>query len=203
MADPQFQSMWHYKSAWEGCAVPGLVGLDGPEKIRVSCERLRGAALIIADLRDNAGFTKAMEAAYGLIPPSARRYTVSPSLELIWAGPGKWLALSDDLLIASSLSKALSGHATVSDQSGSRGFLCISGCKARDMLAKGLGVDLHPSSFGASHTALSSIAHMNVHIWQIDEAPSYRLAVARSMAASFWAWLAAAGSEFGLVISNG
>jgi len=203
MADPQFQSTWRYKGAWEGCVIPGPVDLDGPEKISISCEGPRGAALIIANPRDDARFAQAMTAAFGLTPPPAQRYVASPALELIWAGPGKWLALSDNLLIAGSISKALGGHAAVSDQSGSRGILQISGGKARRMLSKGLAIDLHPSSFRAGHAALSSIAHMNVHIWQTDEVPSYKLAVARSMAASFWAWLAAAGSEFGLVITRG
>jgi sarcosine oxidase subunit gamma len=70
------------------------------------------------------------------------------------------------------------------------------------VFAKGLALDLHPRNFRSGDVALSSVAHIDMHIWQTDEVPSFKLAVARSMAASFWAWLVHAGSEFGLSVDE-
>jgi sarcosine oxidase subunit gamma len=198
MASPLAQSLWQYKSAWDGLAVAGTIGRQDGSQITVIPSQAFGAALIIAGLDGEEQLASAMQAAYGLVPPPARRAATGSSLELIWAGPGKWLALSQDFMIASSLSKALQGVAAVSDQSGSYGLLTISGGNAPRMLGKGLALDLHPKKFKPGDAALSPAAHINVHIWQTDEVPSFKLAVARSMAASFWAWLVHAGSEFGL-----
>jgi sarcosine oxidase subunit gamma len=200
MANPHVQSLWQYKSAWDGLAVAGTIGSEHGDKIGITPLEGLGAALIIADPDGKERLANAMAAAYDLAPPGAMRAVAGSSLDLIWAGPGKWLALSQDFMIASSLTKVLRGVAAVSDQSSSFGLLAISGEKARDMFAKGLALDLHPKKFKPGDTALSPIAQINMHIWQTDDGPSFKLAVPRSMAASFWAWLVHAGSEFGLNI---
>jgi methylglutamate dehydrogenase subunit D len=198
MANPHVQSPWRHKSAWDGLAVAGTIGCEHGEEIRVTPLDAFGAALIIAGPGGGEQLAGATKAAYGLVPPPARRTAAGSPFDLIWAGPGKWLAISQNFMIAESLAKILQGLAAVSDQSGSYGLLTISGGKARNMFAKGLALDLHPKKFKPGDAALSTIAHINVHIWQTDEVPSFKLAVARSMAASFWAWLVHAGSEFGL-----
>jgi len=198
MANPRFQSAWRYKGAWDGIAVAGTIGCDRDEKIRISPAGLFGAAMIIAKPNDDGLLASAMSAAYGIMLPPPRRFASHSAFDLIWAGPNRWLALSSDFMIASTLSTAVGGHAAISDRSGSLAMLAISGKKARDMFAKGLAVDLHPRKFKPGDAALSSIAHVDVHLWQTNEAPSYKLVVPRSMAASFWEWLIHAGSEFGL-----
>ncbi len=74
----------------------------------------------------------------------------------------------------------------------------IAGPKARDTLAKGLPIDLHQQVFQPGDTALTVVAHINVHIWQVDDAPTYDLAVFRSYAASFCEFITSAASEFGI-----
>jgi sarcosine oxidase subunit gamma len=44
---------------------------------------------------------------------------------------------------------------------------------------------------------------MGVQIWQVDDAPSYDLAIFRSVSASFWRWLTASAAEFGYQVANG
>jgi sarcosine oxidase subunit gamma len=200
MANPPVQSLWQNKSPWDGLAVAGTIGRQHGGKINVTPLETFGAALIIVRPDGEMQLANAIVAAFDLAPPPARRAVAGSSFDLIWAGPGKWLVLSQDFTIASSLTKVLQDLAAVSDQSGSFGFLAISGGKVRNMFAKGLALDLHPQKFKPGDTALSPIAQINVHIWQTDEVPSFKLAVPRSMAASFWAWLVHAGSEFGLNI---
>jgi methylglutamate dehydrogenase subunit D len=201
MAKQAAHSTWRYKSAWDGLAVAGTIGNQRGSKIRVAPLEEFGAALIIAGPGGDKQLAIAMKAAYGLALPPARRIATSHAFDLIWAGPGKWLAISRDFRIANSLAKALQRVAAVSDHSGSYGILAISGEKTRDMFAKGLAFDLHPKMFKPGDAALSIIAHVNVHIWQTDEIPSFTLAVPRSMAASFWAWLVHAGSGFSLDVA--
>jgi heterotetrameric sarcosine oxidase gamma subunit len=86
----------------------------------------------------------------------------------------------------------------VTDQSDARALVRIHGREARAMLAKGLSIDLHPSVFAAGHAATTNLAHVTVQIWQMDDAPTYMLAVPRSFATGVWSFLTAASGEYGL-----
>ena len=67
----------------------------------------------------------------------------------------------------------------------------------RDVLAKGVPVDLHPNVFKPGDVANTQIAYVGVQIDMLDGAPTYQLAAPRSMAGTFWSWLAASAAEFG------
>ena len=58
-------------------------------------------------------------------------------------------------------------------------------------------IDLHPRAFKPGDVALTIAAHIGVQLWQVDEAPTYEIAVPRSLARSLWAWLSASAAEFG------
>jgi methylglutamate dehydrogenase subunit D len=123
------------------------------------------------------------------------------SLNFIWAGPGRWLARTSAQTGASleaMLRGELSGVASVINQTDGRCVFRISGANLREVLAKGLPIDLDPRAFGPGDTALSLIGHINVHFWQVDRAPTYDFAVPRSFAASFCEWLFAAAASHGL-----
>ena len=49
---------------------------------------------------------------------------------------------------------------------------------------------------------MTAIAHIGVQLWQLDDAPTYELAVPRSMAKSFWTWFSASAAEFGLAVAG-
>jgi sarcosine oxidase subunit gamma len=76
----------------------------------------------------------------------------------------------------------------------------LSGPHARDVLAKGLPIDLDPRAFPLGSAATSAIAHMGVQLWQLDDTRSYDLAIFRSVSQSFWSWLSASAAEFGYVV---
>ena len=42
---------------------------------------------------------------------------------------------------------------------------------------------------------------MGVQLWQVDEAPSYDIALFRSVSASFWRWLTSSAAEFGYEVT--
>lgn len=118
-------------------------------------------------------------------------------MAFVWAGPRQWLVTSDVFkndALTTELRRITGNLASVSDQSDGRALLRLSGSRVRDFLAKGLPIDLHPREFRKGHVAMSAIAHINVHIWQVDDEPTYELALSRSYAHSFWEWLVASSS---------
>ena len=128
------------------------------------------------------------------------------SLNFIWAGPGRWLAGTSAQTGASleaMLRKELSGVASVINQTDGRCVFRIGGGPSvREVLAKGVPIDLDPRVFSPGDTALTLVGHINVHLWQVDPAPTYDFAVPRSFAASFCEWLIAAAASHGLIIRS-
>ncbi len=108
--------------------------------------------------------------------------------------------------LAPSLRDALGGTAAVVDQSSGYAVLRVTGPKVRETLAKGVPLDLHPGVFKPDDTAVTLVAHMGVVIWRRQDGPEgavFELAVFRSLAESFWHWLAESSAEFGLTVKAG
>jgi sarcosine oxidase subunit gamma len=189
---------WQPRGAWEGHVSAGRFGLLGGEPgVHVTLLEGLGLATLIGCDERRAELTAALSSGYGVdLPEMPRRHTVR-DFDLIWAGPDQWLVVSADRAIAAQLAGDLDQVAAVSDQSDARAVLRLTGPRARDVLAKGCPLDLHPRAFRPGDAALTAIAHVGVHLWQIDGRPTYDLAVFRSMAASFSSWLLAAAAEFG------
>lgn len=108
--------------------------------------------------------------------------------KMIPTGPGTWLAEGDAELLA----VRLAGLAYVSDQSGGYIVHRVAGPATRALLQKGVAIDLDPTAFGPGSAAVTVIAHIGVILWQVDDAPTYDLALFRSFAGSFQHWVSAA-----------
>ena len=80
---------------------------------------------------------------------------------------------------------ATSDLGAVVDQSHGRCGLRLSGLHARQVMAKNTAIDLHPRAFGPGRCAMTSVAHMNATVIQVDDTPTYDLFVIRSLARSF------------------
>jgi methylglutamate dehydrogenase subunit D len=165
------------------------------------CDDL-GLATVIARKGQTGALTARVQALYGITLPTGPRRVAEGKLAFIGMGPSQWLAVeqgsADPQVFATKLTKDLAGLASTSDQSDARAVIRASGPAARKALAKGLPVDLHPRVFGPGDAALTQIALIGAHIWQIDEAPTYDIAVFRSLAGSFADWLIASAAEFGI-----
>ena len=137
--------------------------------------------------------------------PDGSRVAHGKAVSFVGYGPGQWLAVSESLAneaLAGDLAQRLGDLASISDQSGGRTVLRLSGPRARDVLAKGLPIDLHPRAFGPGSAATSTISLMGVQLWQVDDAPTYDIALFRSLSASFWRWLTASAAEFGYEVTT-
>jgi sarcosine oxidase subunit gamma len=193
-------------SALAGLAVPGRYGKRGGEPGVVIAERSGlGLATVAARKGQGGALKEAVASAYGVALPDNARVVQGDRVSFVGYGPGQWLAVSDSLAgetLARDLAQRLKGLASISDQSGGRTVLRVSGTRARDVLAKGLPIDLHPSVFSPGSAATSTISLMGVQLWQVDDAPSYDVALFRSVSASFWRWLTASAAEFGYDITT-
>jgi sarcosine oxidase subunit gamma len=193
-------------SALAGLAVPGRFGKpDGEPGVVIEERTGFGLATVAARKGQAEALKRAVSSAYGVELPESSRAVHGPSVSFIGYGPGQWLALSETLgneTLARDLGERLRGLASISDQNGGRTVLKVSGPSARAVLAKGLPIDLHPRAFGPGDAATSTISLMGVQVWQVDDAPTYRIALFRSVSASFWHWLTASAGEFGYEVTS-
>jgi len=194
------------KSALAGIAPLGRHGRSYGEPGVVISERIGLGLATVAARRGKAeALSQAVASAYGAELPSSSRVARGSNVGFIGYGPGQWLAVSESLAgeaLARDLSAKLQGLASISDQSGGRTVLRISGAHARDVLAKGLPIDLDPRAFPLGSAATSAISHMGLQLWQLDDTRSYDLAIFRSVSESFWSWLTASAAEFGYVVED-
>jgi sarcosine oxidase subunit gamma len=161
-------------------------------------------ATVLAGRGSEAALVACVKEAFGLELPTTPRRAASGAVAFVWAGPGHWLAIGEGEAghrFEARLRESLAGLASIADQSDGRAVLRLAGSRARDTLAKGLPVDLDPAVMQPGCALVSAIAHIGVHLWQLDDAPTYDCAIARSYAVSFWHWLETAAAEYGLTVA--
>jgi methylglutamate dehydrogenase subunit D len=182
----------------------GHHGAVRPARLAV-CERTDLALASVIARRGTEGALAAKVAdAFSLALPMTPHRAEAGGVAFVWAGPGQWLATSEGEpghRFETRLRSALAGLASVCDQSDGRAVLHIAGPRARDLFAKGLPVDLDPNVMQPGAALVSAIAHIGVHLWQLDTLPTYECAVSRSYAHSFWHWLEASAAEYGLTVA--
>jgi heterotetrameric sarcosine oxidase gamma subunit len=112
--------------------------------------------------------------------------------QVSWNGPNSWMIVASDEEsgrapgeLLKILQDAVGELGAVVDQSHGRCGLRLSGSRARQVMAKNTAIDLHPRAFAPGRCALTSVAHMNATVVQVDDTPTYDLFVIRSMARSF------------------
>lgn len=151
--------------------------------------------------RDNLGIASVMAsrnagpeiigARLGCSLPVGPQAAFADDLAMIGTGPGIWLVVRENAPFdfAQELQTRLSGVAAVSDQSSGYVVQRLSGPGARRLLRRGAAIDFHPDQFRAGSAATTVIAHIGVILWQVDDRPTYDLAVFRSYSGSFRHWI--------------
>ncbi len=186
-------------------AYDGRLSFPASSRAGVAVQPIDDLALAIVMARKGrrAALNDAARAAFGVELPARPKRVAAGRTAFIGMAPGQFLAVGqgvDPMRFATDLSERLGHAASVSDQSDARAILRLSGPRARDALAKGLAVDLHPKAFGPGDAAQSVIALIGAHLWQIDDAPTYEIAVFRSYAGSFAEFIAASAAEYGIAV---
>ncbi len=153
-------------------------------------------------------FRDAVAGALGVAPPTAANTAAGDGARtVLWLGPDEWLIVTPpgaEDETARALRAALAGHhVAVTDVSEGRTVIALAGPHARDVLAKGCPIDVHPRVFGAGHCAQSTYGKANVLLHQTSDAPAYDIYVERSFADYLWSWLEDAAAEYGAAITRG
>ena len=189
------------RPAIAGLAVPGRGGrAEGAAGVTLREITGVAAASLIARKGKAPDLAAAARRAFGLDPPETPRCAAAAGLTFLWAGPDQWMVRADggdSDALAARLSQTFDGLASAAAQGDGRAALRVSGPRARDALAKGLPIDLHETVFKPGDVALSVVHHIGVHLWQVDDAPTYDIALFRSFAGSFWRWITVSSAEFG------
>jgi len=118
----------------------------------------------------------------------------------LWLGPDEWLIVGgegEESLLTRVLHTALGEtFGSVVDVSANRTVIELSGPAARDVLAHGCLVDLHPRVFGPGRCAQTLLAKAQVIIHQVNDAPTFHLYVRTSFAWYLAEWLLDAMTEY-------
>lgn len=117
----------------------------------------------------------------------------------LWLGPDEWLVVGPedqwellDGLIRSALGD---GPGAVTDVSANRTVIELRGRQARDILAHGCPIDLHPRHFGPGRCAQTLLAKAQVIVHLVDDTPAFHVYVRSSFAGYAADWLLDAVSE--------
>ncbi len=186
-------------SALAGVCHKGSYGAR-PSQPGITLEERRGLTMI--DLRGSprrTGFLAAAATALGAGLPLAPDTSAGDSRGAILAlGPDEWLLVGarfhDALPIAGGF---------LTDVSHGRAAVRISGPRARELLAKGCSLDLHPRVFQTGQCAQTSIARVSVVLHLLHAQGVFDLYCARSYAVSLWHWLTEGAAEFGYRVTEG
>ncbi|MER8444017.1 sarcosine oxidase subunit gamma [Mesorhizobium sp. M1066] len=199
---------WAPRSPLEKALVAGVHGARGIEA-GVSLTEVRNFDLIQVMARRGKGaeLAKAAKARFGVAVPDAPKAVQTSDATLIWSGPDQFFVLSKGgRHTMQTLAPALSGPASLSDQSHARAMISISGANARAMLAKLLSIDLHAGAFLIGAAAATSMDHTSVTLWRGGDRPDgqavLNLLVFATFAESLWGTMLDAAAEYGVDVSH-
>ncbi|WP_406271829.1 sarcosine oxidase subunit gamma [Actinacidiphila glaucinigra] len=122
-------------------------------------------------------------------------------LAVLWLGPDQWLVVgppgAQEDLEARLRKAAGEAHVSVTDVSAQRTTLLVSGPRARDLLAHGCSLDLHPEVFGPGACARTALARAQVVLVAREETRAGFWVLVRSSFAGYLAdWLLDAATEY-------
>jgi heterotetrameric sarcosine oxidase gamma subunit len=159
------------------------------------------AALTLGEARDFtltqvAGLSKEFEtglaAIAGPLPQANDQAIESQGRTLFRTGPLTFWCIGPD---KDDLAAQLAGKAIVTPLSSSRTRISIEGRAARDVLRKGIPIDLHESVFTPGKFAQTGVHHTPVLLHCIAE-QHFHLYAMRTFALNVWEWLEDAALEF-------
>lgn len=168
--------MRHEQAATE--AVAGLAWHDGQ------------CILSLRGRPDDVAFLAATQAVLGLALPlgaggTSEREHEDGRLRVIWAGPDDWFVISPHSGQAATwmqrLRQALAGvHAAVTDVSSGYTVLRLAEAGARELLASGCPLDLHPRAFAVGQCAGTHFHKASVWLWRLGGDAGFEMLVRRS-----------------------
>ncbi|MET7656116.1 sarcosine oxidase subunit gamma family protein [Streptomyces sp. NPDC005486] len=122
-------------------------------------------------------------------------------LTALWLGPDEWLLVGPPGGVGDLESRIRTAAAdepvSVTDVSAQRTTLLVTGTRARDLLAHGCPLDLHPRAFGPGRCAQTTLARTQIVLVARDETRAGFWLLVRSSFAGYLAdWLLDAATEY-------
>ena len=186
-------------------ALPAHVKPDlGDARFGLNELRFRGVVNLRVR-RDDPAARQAVESGLGASLPAVGKASLAKDATILGIGPDEWLAVgADGPALAERLRAAVGDQfAGVTDVSENYTTLVASGPAAREVLAKGCPLDLHPRAFQPGDVAGSVIAKATVVLHLASEAAGdahFEILVRRSFADYLFRWLEDAGRDVGVTV---
>ncbi|MFJ4629871.1 sarcosine oxidase subunit gamma [Streptomyces sp. NPDC088847] len=193
-------------------SVPRRSPLAGVADRLAATTRASGGAVRLAELPFLAQVNVRLDAkdaaadavglALGLsLPLEPNTVVRAGELTVLWLGPDEWLVVGapDTQRDLEERIRAAAGdeHVSVTDVSAQRTTLLVSGARARDLLAHGCPLDLHPRAFGPGRCAQTMLARAQVVVVARDEpGAGFWVLVRSSFAGYLTDWLLDAAGEY-------
>jgi len=161
--------------------------------------------LAMVNLRVRSGSAEAARAgdALGTVLPAANAVAPATGGAVVWLGPDELLVVGRDGdagdLVAQLTAACAGGRSSVVDVSAARAGVDVAGERARDVLAKGCSIDLHPRVFTPGRCAQTLLARANVIVWHLGENlydGGFRVLTGASFADYLADWLTDAAAEY-------
>ncbi len=161
--------------------------------LRLSRAPAPGQVLLRLRAVDHETRNAAAAALGAALPTGPARPTTATGLRLYWTAPDTVLldaGQDDGATWIARLASGLAGrHAAVHALGDARTRFVVAGAAARDVLAKGTGIDLDPRSFPVAEARLTRLAQIPVLIECTHAEPVFAILADRPLETYLWAWL--------------
>jgi sarcosine oxidase subunit gamma len=162
----------------------------------------------IVNIRGTASdpaFASAVQTATGVaLPSEANTVSAAGARQILWLGPNEWWVTGPDgeaeVLVEKLRENFVGQHATACDVSESRAILALKGPKAREVLMRGVSLDLHPREFRVGQCAQTGLSRGNVLLHLADDTPTFEVYVLKSFSDYLWRWLEKVAVDFDLAV---
>ena len=142
------------------------------------------------------------EAAGGTPPETFGIASVADTVTVLWVGAERLWFTADDLNLICRFDGCVTDEeAMLLELSDSRTILRIKGSGARQVLTKGVAVDLHTSVFPVQAIAHTTVQHASVLLHRVGP-EAFELYAPRSYAVNIWHWLTESSGEFGYEVEG-
>jgi len=193
------------RSALDKALLPSTFGRDTANPGVVLTER-RGLYLVQVTAFAGPVFRNAIAAMAGItLDERPNRASGSGDTKALWLGPERWLIVGTagrSPSLGAALAQGLGAdQAAIVELDHARTTIRLAGRNARDVLAKGCLLDLHPKSFAAGQTAQTALFHVNSLVHCVEQ-DTFDLYITRSHGQSMFEALTDAAGEFGCRVTG-
>jgi sarcosine oxidase subunit gamma len=154
--------------------------------------------LMLRIRRPDEGVMGALAGVLGATPPSTPNTTAGSDPRTLWTAPSEWMISGRNVAaLAPQIAEACEGSVHhLADVGSGYSIFVVRGASARDLLAKGCSLDLHPRAFQPNRCARTLLAQVRVLIDQLSDEPVFHIYADASYAGHLRAWFDDARREF-------